>query len=475
MIKKDMFDLDYIDSFMIVDKHFDVVFTRRYNPRYDGSKLVNDYSDYINKNFFEIYPNLDIKNSTMYECIKKGNVVQRNKQYFKDYNNQVFSTSNITIPINRKGEIIGAIELSKDLTSFNDLEEKKVDIKVTNQESELLVVEEMTFDDILTSNIDMIDNIRKAKVFGNSPNPMLIYGETGTGKELFVQAMVNYSNRSREKFVVQNCAAVPNSLMESMLFGSVKGAYTGAENRIGLFEEADGGTLFLDELNSMPYEIQSKLLRVLQDNQIRPIGSNKVKKVDVKVIFAMNEDPMKAIEEKKLREDLFYRVSGNMIKLVPLRDRKEDILLYANYYIKIYNYQYSSNVEGISRDLMNIFKNYAWKGNVRELKHIIESMVSITEERLLTIKSLPIYMKDKIEFLGKKKETLGESYILKEPIAPLKETLIKAESEAISKALYHTNGHINKAAEMLGVPRQTLKYRMDKLNIDRQFFKKKQL
>lgn len=471
MIKKDIFDLDYIDSFMIVDKHFNVVFTRRYNPRYDESKLENEYSDYMNKNFFEVYPSLDIKKSTMYECIEKGIVIQRKNQYFKDYNNQIFNTNNITIPINRKGGIVGAIELSKDLTSFNDLEEKKLDIKVTDQDSELLVVEEMTFDDILTSNIDMIDNIRKTKVFGNSPNPMLIYGETGTGKELFVQAMVNYSNRSRKKFVVQNCAAVPHSLMESMLFGSVKGAYTGAENRIGLFEQADGGTLFLDELNSMPYEIQSKLLRVLQDNKIRPIGSNKVKKVDVKVIFAMNEDPMKAIEEKKLREDLFYRVSGNMIKLVPLRDRKEDILLYANHFIKIYNNQYGRNVEGISRELMDIFKNYAWKGNVRELKHIIESMVSITEEKLLTIKSLPIYMKDKIEFNGKNKETFGESYILKEPITSLKETLIQAESEAINRALNYTKGHVNKAAEMLGIPRQTLKYRMDKLNIDRYSFK----
>lgn len=471
MIKKDVFDLDYIDSFMIVDKHFNVIFTRRYNPRHDGSKFVNDYSDYMSKNFYEVYPNLDIKSSTMYECIKKGKVVQKKNQYFKDYNNQVFNTSNLTIPINRKGEIVGAIELSKDLTSLYDLEEKKQDIKVTNQESELLAVEEMTFDDILTSNIDMIDNIRKVKVFGNSPNPMLIYGETGTGKEMFVQAMVNYSNRSRKKFVVQNCAAVPNSLMESMLFGSVKGAYTGAENRIGLFEQSDGGTLFLDELNSMPYDIQSKLLRVLQDNEIRPIGSNKVKKVDVKVIFAMNEDPMKAIEVKRLREDLFYRVSGNMIKLVPLRDRKEDILLYANHFIKIYNYQYSRNVEGISRDLMDIFKNYAWKGNVRELKHIIESMVSITQEKLLTTKSLPIYMKEKIEFKGKNKETFGENYILKEPITPLKETLIKAESEAINKALHQTNGHVNKAAEMLGIPRQTLKYRMDKLNINRHFFK----
>ncbi len=318
---------------------------------------------------------------------KKGRVVYRENQIFRDFKGRVFNTRNLTIPINKQGEIVGAIELSKDITSIDDLEKKASDKMTSRQLGESFVKEEeMTFDDILTSNVDMIENVRKAKVFSKAPNPTLIYGETGTGKELFVQAMVNYSNRSRHKFIAQNCAAVPENLIESILFGSVKGAYTGAENKVGLFELADGGILFLDELNSMPYSVQAKLLRILQDGKIRPIGSNKEKKVNVKIIAAMNMEPMKAIEEKKLREDLFYRFSSSTIKLVPLRERKEDILLYVKGFIKAYNEQYSKEVEGLSRTMMNIFMQYEWKGNVRELKHIIESMVSMTEENIMTIK-----------------------------------------------------------------------------------------
>ena len=455
---------------MIVDKHFKILHTNRYNPRFDDEPYKNTYSDYANKNFFEVYPQLSQEKSSMYECIQNGHVVYRENQMFKDYRGRVFNTCNLTIPINRRGEIVGAIELSKDITSIHDLQKKVSDNMTTKKlEDEILVKDEITFEDILTSNADMIDNIRKAKFFSNSSNPTLIYGETGTGKELFVQAMMNYSERLRKNFVALNCAAVPENLIESILFGSVKGAYTGAENRTGLLERADNGILFLDELNSMPYGLQAKLLRVLEDGVIRPVGANKEKKVNMKIIAAMNIDPIEAIEKKVLREDLFYRFSSSTIKLVPLRERKEDIVLYVNRFIGVYNLKYKKSVEGLSQTMMEIFMKYEWKGNVRELKHIIESMISMSEEKIMTIKNLPIYMKDRID-LNNENLSVTKT-IMYEPIIPLHDALEKTEREIIVKALTRTKGQLTKAAKLLCIPRQTLKYRMDKLYINKEKFK----
>jgi len=314
----------------------------------------------------------------------------------------------------------------------------------------------------------MKENIRRAKIFSQSSSASLIYGETGTGKELFVQAMANYSGLAREKFVVLNCAAVPENLMESIVFGSVKGAYTGADNRVGIFEQAENGILFLDEINSMPLMIQAKLLRVLQDGVVRKLGSNKEKKINVKVIGAMNVDPVEAIEKNHLREDLFYRLSSNLIELVPLRDRKEDISIYVDYFVDKLNRTYNRKVEGISSGMMDIFYNYDWKGNVRELKHILESMISITNEKILTSKHLPLYMKDRIS----KEGTKGKKNLMKAvPMISLNEALEKTERELINRALLWTKGHQTKAAEILGIPRQTLKYKIKKLGLDYKEYK----
>jgi len=463
--------MDYVDSLLIVDKHFNIVQTIRYNPRFEDDSKDSEYSDYENKSFFEVYPKLSQKESSIYECIQNERIVYRENQIFRDYKNRIFNTCNLTIPINRRGEIVGAIELSKDITSIHDLE-KNADAHMAEREIAigLRSRENMTFGDILTSNADMIENIRKAKAFSNSSNPSLIYGETGTGKELFVQAMVNYSERYRKNFVAQNCAAVPENLMESILFGSVKGAYTSAENRTGLFELADNGILFLDELNSLPYGLQAKLLRVIEDGVIRPIGANKEKTVNVKVIAAMNIDPMEAIEKMVLREDLFYRFSSNTIKLVPLRNRKEDIMLYVNAFIKDYNTKYQKAVEGLSRTMMDLFLDYSWKGNVRELKHIIESMINMSDEKIMTIKNLPIYMKDRIDTSDNK--GIASTKMVIDAITPLQDVLEKAERETIINALTRTNGQLTKAAELLCIPRQTLKYKVDRLKINTFRFKK---
>jgi len=464
-----MWDIDYIDSLAIVDKNFKIIHSSRYNPRFDEDIIENIYTDYIDKNFYEVYPNLFQRESSMYEAIKNNKVVYNEDQIFTDYRGRVFNTRNMTIPIVKKGEVVGAIELSKDITSIDDSEKISQLTKVKkNKKIKSDNIENITFSDILTANLKMKENIRRAKIFSQSSSASLIYGETGTGKELFVQAMANYSGLAREKFVVLNCAAVPENLMESIVFGSVKGAYTGADNRVGIFEQAEDGILFLDEINSMPLMIQAKLLRVLQDGVVRKLGSNKEKKINVKVIGAMNVDPVEAIEKNHLREDLFYRLSSNLIELVPLRERKEDISIYVDYFVDKLNIIYNRKVEGISSGMMDIFYNYDWKGNVRELKHILESMISITNEKILTSKNLPLYMKDRISKEGSKGKKNSMELV---PLISLNEALEKTERELINRALLWTKGHQTKAAEILGIPRQTLKYKIKKLGLNYKEYK----
>jgi len=330
----------------------------------------------------------------------------------------------------------------------------------------------ITFDTILTENPEMKRNIEKAKVLATMPNPTLIYGETGTGKEVFAQAMINYSGVSKNNVVIQNCAAVPENLIESILFGTVKGAYTGAENRKGLFEVANGGIIFLDELNSIPFHVQAKLLRVLQDGTFRPLGSNVDKKVSVKVIGAMNIEPMTAIENNIIRKDLFYRFSSGLITLSPLRERKDDIKMFTEYYINHFAAVYDREVAGIDPELMEDFLNYHWEGNVRELMNTIEYMVTSAPEcAMLSRQLLPAYLKEKIEPSahtgvadGKKTFEISGGEFLSGEI-PYYEIIEKVERELITNALAQAGGNKSRTAEILGMPRQTLKYRMKILNI----------
>ncbi len=466
-----MWKIDYIDSLAIVDKNFKVLHSFRYNPRFDEDIIENMYLDYINKNFFEVYPYLPQDESTMYEAIKSNRLIYNENQTFTDYLGRVFHTMNLTIPIVREGEVLGAIELSKDITSIDDLERiPKLKLTKDKKKTQKIDFEMFTFDDIITVNQEMLENIRRAKIFSNSPSITLIYGETGTGKELFVQAMVNYGNRDRENFIALSCAAIPENLLESILFGSVKGAYTGADDRIGLFEQAHKGILFLDELNSMPIQIQAKLLRVLQDGVVRKLGSETEKRINVKVIGAMNCDPLDAIEKGQLREDLFYRLSSNLIRLVPLRERKEDIPIYLDYFIKEHSRVYGKDIEGTSTALMDLFLNYDWKGNVREMKHILEAMISITEEKTLTVKHLPLYM---IGRISKENPQKTKRHINQAPLISLNDALAKTELDLLNRALIWSEGHLTKAAEILGIPRQTLKYRMKKLGLKSQDYKQK--
>ncbi len=475
MINIEDLKLNSVDYILIVDKEFTVVYNTRFDKRVNSNFNYIESKGYLNRNLFEIYPSLkkDAYSSSIVRCITTGEIVVKKHQKHEDFNGNSYCTHNITIPLIREGKILGAVELVKDIKTIENINNDINKTKVLNEEEIFFDniindTNKFTFDTIITNDNRMLKAIDQAKKIAETKNPTLIYGETGTGKEVFVQATINYSGISRDKLIIQNCAALPQNLVESILFGTCRGAYTGAENRRGLFEEADGGIIFLDELNSIPYEVQGKLLRVLQDGSFRSVGSNIQKKVDVKIIAAMNEDPLEAIKNQHLRKDLFYRLSNGMIFLPPLRERKKDILLFTDYYIKKYNEIYGKEITGITKVLENFFQNYNWEGNVRELKHLIESMVSLSDCKILDVHHLPAYMYDRIfnNKIANNSSTESEKNILLNlDDYNLKSILEDKEKEVITQVLKITKGNKTKAGKILGIPRQTLKYKIDKLNI----------
>lgn len=285
---------------------------------------------------------------------------------------------------------------------------------------------------------------------------VFISGETGTGKELAARAVHHYSGRTG-LFVPVNCAAIPASIMESELFGHVRGAFTGAvKDRIGKFEYAHKGTIFLDEITEMDHEIQAKLLRVLQENRIERLGSNRSFEVDIRIIAATNRNPAEAVVEGKLREDLFYRLNVVNIHMPPLRERKDDILLLAKKFIEEYSLQVGIPVLKISDEASSLLNAYHWPGNVRELKNLIERAVVLHRNGNIDEEFLPRQIRPK-EVRPEMREECDE--------IGLEACVSELEIRLISKALQKARGNKAKAARYLNISERTLWYKLKKYNL----------
>jgi len=288
---------------------------------------------------------------------------------------------------------------------------------------------------------------------------ILITGETGTGKGLVAKAIHQNSKRKNKPFISINCGAIPENLLESELFGHVKGSFTGAAlDHKGIIEEANGGTLFMDEINNLPLEMQSKFLRFLQEGEVRPLGSNRVNKVDVRVISASSIPLNELVEKKEFREDLFYRLNVIKIELPPLRDRKEDIPLLVKHFLEIYSEENKKEIMGVSEDVMEILENYNWPGNIRELENLIERAVVLTKSKIITRNNLPPFLLEtkSIEVIP---PSLSNNLHLKERVQSY-------QRKAIVEALKRTKGVQKKAARLLGVKPTTLNEMIKRLNID---------
>ncbi len=329
--------------------------------------------------------------------------------------------------------------------------------------------ERYSLEGIIGKSPEMQKNFAAIEKLAEVDSTVLLQGESGTGKEITARAIHFKSFRRKEPFVAVNCAALPEHLLESELFGYERGAFTGAiTKKSGKFLLADKGTLFLDEISTLPLNIQAKLLRAVENKEIEPLGGNKSIKVDVRIIAATNDNLKEMVKLGKFREDLFYRLSVIPIYLPPLRDRKEDIPLLADYFLRIFNKKYSQvSPKSISKELLSLLMEYSWPGNVRELSNAIERAVVMSEKSVLTTEDLPY------DILTKHK---GEGLFLsnnlsEERKASFKDTkfsLIRNyEIETIIKELKETGWNKSKAAKRLGISRRTLLYKLKKYKIER--------
>ncbi|MFZ5968315.1 MAG: sigma-54 interaction domain-containing protein [Bacillota bacterium] len=458
--------LEHLDEgILVVDTQANVTF---YNEPATNIAGITE-KEAIGKNILDIFPDLTPETSTFYRVLRTKEAMIDYIQTYMNFRGKKVSTLTSTIPLMKNNQLIGALEIYRDLTQVKELSEKIISLqkelfkRETNDKAFRGNGTIYSLKDIIgTSHLIKALKEKVIKI-ADSSSPVFIYGETGTGKELFVQALHNASRmRKNRPFIAQNCAAIPKSLLESILFGTSAGSFTGAKEKPGLFELADGGTLFLDEINSMDIELQGKLLRVLQDGIVRRIGGTKTASVDVRIIAATNEPPLSIVEKKILREDLYYRLNVISLNIPPLRERKEDVPVLVDYFIQQYNDKLYKSIRKVDPEVMQIFQAYDWPGNIRELKYSIESIMNFADGNIIRTEDLPANICYPIKALVmKSKEESSDE----EKDMPLHEALEQYEIELIEKAIRKANGNCAKAARLLNVPRQTLHNKIKKYHI----------
>lgn len=356
------------------------------------------------------------------------------------------------------------------LTKPFDIEELKIKVKKAIELKELtekapkLVNNKFldyTKEEIIGDSPKMQEVYKEIGKIAESDATVLIRGESGTGKELFAKAIHHHSNRKNKPFIVVNCAAIPENLLESELFGHEKGAFTDAyTRRIGKFELANDGTIFLDEIGDMSLNLQSKLLRVLQEKTFTRVGGNEIIYSNARIIAATNRNLEELVSKGEFREDLFFRLNVVTITLPPLRERKEDIKLLVDYFIAKYSTKYKKEVNGISKEAIDILLAYDWPGNVRELENAIARAVIVSSAPVILVDDLPLSLRQKV--LSENNQEIvnsGENLTLPQLIE-------KVEKEAILRALKVSKGNKTKAAQILGISRKSLFNKLRYYNIE---------
>ncbi len=416
----------------------------------------------IGKDLLEIFPSLDEDTSTLIKVLKTREPIFNSTQTYLNFKGHSITTISSTIPLIDNKKIIGAVEIAQDLTHTKILSDQLLELQNAlrkDNKGAKPFIKKYSLHNIIGQNDKLIAAKKIAQKACESPSSVLIYGETGTGKEMFAQSIHYNGIRKDKTFIAQNCAAIPDSLLEGILFGTEKGGFTGAIEREGIFEQANGGTLLLDEINSMSLTLQAKLLRVLQEGYIRRVGGTKDIPIDVRIIATTNENPIDSIEKGTLRKDLYYRLNVININIPPLRERLDDIELLTYYFISKYNKILNKNINKVSPDVLKDFKNYFWPGNVRELENFIEgamNMVSyndkiLNKEDFVTSNFIPS-SKEKLIFNNFDNQTLPEM-------------IGNIEQKVINEALKINNYNISNAASFLGIKRQTLQAKIKKYQL----------
>ena len=500
--------LSILDQFflgvLIIDQHGRIVY---YNKRMGELDELTP-EDSMGYRINEVYSVCEDDSPTMI-ALRTGQPVEGRFMVYKTARGRQLNTVNHAYPIYDNNELIGAVCLVTDVTSLMSTTMRPAgaqSAKALSSKNEKWV----KFDSLVGKSPLFREAIDVAKVAASGPSPVMLIGETGTGKDLFARAIHDYGYRAGSNFTALNCSAIPEALLEGILFGTTKGAFTGATDKEGLLEHASGGTLFLDEINSMPLTLQAKLLRVLQDHKVRRVGGLSEKKVDLRIISASNINPLQAIENNALRADLYYRLGVVQVRIPPLRERPEDIPHLARFFIEQINRKLGKKAVGLSNSLLNSLKQRPWPGNVRELEHAIESAMNfVSDGEALSERhfrrasrhiepvnrpsvsaacvnpsdaAFPAIPNEPLHFMARprgmvapysgtpgagRNQAAGNS-------SGLKDEMVQAERARLAEALAMNQGIVTRAAANLNLSPQLMAYKMKKYNLRREDFKTSQ-
>jgi arginine utilization regulatory protein len=437
---------NFVDTLFVVDENWCICSHKIF--RQGG--LAWEEVGSIGKTPAEIFTNLKPEDCPSYRALH-NNEITISKELKAVYKGVEYHAIVSTFLIVEQGRTIGAV------TSAKLLDQEYVRSSINVPEFPSLKKNRLyEGSDIVGSSQETAGIRQKIQTVAPSATSVFVYGETGTGKELVAQAIHSGSPRRNARFISQNCAAIPTALLESLFFGTAKGGFTGALNKPGIFELANGGTVFLDELNSMDLGVQSKLLKAIEDRMVTRVGGLEARRIDVRIITAINQPPERCLQDKTIRPDLFFRLSGVQIHLPPLRERKADLEDLSAHFIRKFNSEMSTSIEGVSGEVLDLFRKHDWPGNIRELKNVLESSFNAITGPLIEVGSLPDYLKQ-LAATRRPEFPAGEEG-LQEAVARFEKGLISAKAQEARS--------LTELAESLQLSRQALTYKIKKHGLE---------
>lgn len=420
------------------------------------------------RHLLDMYDLEETVSTTMTALRTQSPVIDRVDQFSVD-NGTFIASANTSYPIFQNGQLSGAVTFEHTEETiqkyYQSIQDTRQALKHFSGNAAPVRFSGYTFENVIGGSEKLRSAAELAQRVAPQNSPVMLVGETGTGKEIFAQSIHRSSPRAGKKFVAINCAAIPETLIESLLFGTAKGSFTGSEDKAGYFEEASGGTLFLDELNSMSLVMQSKLLRVLQERTFRRVGGKKDLELDVRIISSCNEDPFQTVEENKFRRDLFYRLSSVIIELPPLREHLEDLEQLTRYHLEQTAFQYVHRITRIQPQVYQLLRAYRWPGNVRELFHVLDYAQNVADSDVMTVEHLPAYLRKNQAPAPRQSAPPTPSGHIDFSHTSLQALMDDYEKEVITQALDHCGYNISQTAQALGILRQSLQYRIRKYGI----------